>query len=323
MEAQISARRSLPEGDWPNDALSRFLTTEIDGERLSDRAVTTQVMFSIGAGSDTTRNVLGSLLYRLAVDPELYARIRVDRDLIDLAVEEALRLDPPAQFLVRRCLVDEFDLGGEPLTSGDIVMLSIGGGNRDDAVFPEPDRFDLDRPNLRDHLGFGVGPHICPGTALARLELRLALSAWCDAVETFELADGFVWQGPAHGDAARAGRAAPRPDSRRVGGACPAGAASAGGKCRTACGPGDDHAHGTAAPAGPQGGIRSPREAIGDSSDQRIASGLTGEPTAPVTGSGAATSRNSHRCSPAQARASVSRSNSSPKMMPASRWQIM
>ena len=65
---------ALPEADWPNDALSRFLTTEVEGERLTPRAVTTQIMFSIGAGSDTTRNVLGSLLYRLAVDPELYQR---------------------------------------------------------------------------------------------------------------------------------------------------------------------------------------------------------------------------------------------------------
>ena len=193
---RIAERLALPESEYPNDALTRFLTTEVEGQRLSARAVTTQVIFAIGAGSDTTRNVLGSLLYRLACDPAVYARLRADRTLQEAAIEEALRLDPPAQFLVRECLVDTFELGGVALQRADVVMLSIGAANRDDAVFPSPDTFDPTRENVRDHLGFGTGPHICPGGALARLELRLALNAWCDAVQSFELAPGFAWTPP-------------------------------------------------------------------------------------------------------------------------------
>ena len=150
-------------------------------------------MFSIGAGAETTRNTLSSILYRLAEDPELYAALRADRSLIDAVVEEGLRLDSPAQFLVRRCLVPEWDLDGSVLKEGESLMVSIGSANRDATVFAEPDRFDPRRPNLPRHLAFGTGPHICPGSTLARLELRIALDVWCDGVERFRLADRFRW----------------------------------------------------------------------------------------------------------------------------------
>ena len=199
VEGRIDEREATPETEWPNDALTRFLTAEVEGERLTRRAVVTQIMFSIGVGSDTTRNVLGSLLYRLALDPALYASIRADRTLVEPTIEEALRLDSPAQFLVRQCLAPEFDLGGTPLHAGETVLLSIGSANRDDEVFAQADVFDPSRTNLRDHLGFGVGPHICPGSTLARLELRLALDAWCTRIERFELGAGYEWHSPPTG----------------------------------------------------------------------------------------------------------------------------
>ncbi len=199
VEEQIAARRAMPVDSWPNDALTRFLTTEVDGERLTDRAITTQVIFAIGAGAETTRNTLASILYRLAGDPAFYARLRADRSLIDRVIEEGLRIDSPAQFLVRRCLVPEFDLEGSVLHESESVMLSIGSANRDGAVFPEPHRFDPERDNVLDHLAFGAGPHICPGAALARMEMRIALDVWCDHVVRFELADDFSWTPPQTG----------------------------------------------------------------------------------------------------------------------------
>jgi cytochrome P450 len=194
VDAQIAARVKQPPDEWPNDALSRFLNTEVDGERLSHRAIATQVMFAIGAGSDTTRHTLGSLLYQLALDEQLYQRLRGDRSLIEPIIEETLRHDPPAQFLVRQCLSEGVELDGVPVGAGEWVLLSIGSANRDGDVFPDPNGFDPDRPNLKGHVAFGSGPHVCPGSALARLELRLALSCWCDAVETFQLAPGFKWE---------------------------------------------------------------------------------------------------------------------------------
>jgi cytochrome P450 len=194
VDAQIAARMKQPPDEWPNDALSRFLNTEVDGERLSHRAIATQIMFAIGAGSDTTRHTLGSLLYQLALDDHLYQRLRGDRSLIEPIIEETLRHDPPAQFLVRQCLSEGVELDGVPVGAGEWVLLSIGSANRDGDVFPDPNGFDPDRPNLKGHVAFGSGPHVCPGSALARLELRLALSCWCDAVETFQLAPGFKWE---------------------------------------------------------------------------------------------------------------------------------
>jgi cytochrome P450 len=199
VEEQIDRRLKLPIEEWPNDALTRFLTTEVDGERLSRPAVTTQIMFAIGAGSDTTRNVLGSLLFRLANSPDIYSEIRANRTLIELAVEEALRIDSPAQFLVRECRAEHFELGGQQIEKGDTILLSLAAANRDEEVFEDADTFLLERRNIREHLGFGTGPHICPGSALARLELRLAVSIWCDRVSKFELAPGYVWDSPRTG----------------------------------------------------------------------------------------------------------------------------
>jgi cytochrome P450 len=199
VDDRIAERALLPIEDWPNDALSRFLTTAVDGETLSHRAIAIQVMFAIGAGSETTRNTLGSLLYRLAQNPELYAEIRADRSMVEPAVEEALRIDAPAQFMVRRCLVPERVLGGIELHEGDNLMLSIGAANLDPAAFNEPLVFDPHRDGLRDHLTFGTGPHICPGAPLARLELRLALNAWCDRFDSFSLGKGYRWASPTTG----------------------------------------------------------------------------------------------------------------------------
>jgi cytochrome P450 len=199
VEARIAERQAMPDEEWPNDALTRFLTTEVEGERLSVRAAVTQIMFAIGAGSDTTRNTLGSLLWRLAQAPDVYARICADRSLVEAAVEEALRVDTPAQYLVRRCLVPSFDLEGTTLHEGESIFLNIGSGNRDPEKFPDPATFDIDRERLRDHLGFGNGPHTCPGAMLARTEMRIALNVWCDTFKSFSLAEDFHWEYPATG----------------------------------------------------------------------------------------------------------------------------
>jgi cytochrome P450 len=188
VDARIEERMALPRAEWPEDALTRFLVTDVDGERLEPRAIRTQIMFMIGAGSDTTRNLIGNLLHRLSTAPDLYAALRADRTLVDVAVEEALRIDAPAQFLVRTCLRD-VALADTPLTRGERVFLCIGSGNRDDTVFDAADEFRFDRES-RDHLSFGSGAHFCPGASLARLEARTVLSGFADRVESFTLAQG-------------------------------------------------------------------------------------------------------------------------------------
>jgi cytochrome P450 len=198
VDDRIAERLATPEAEWPQDALTRFLTTEVDGLRLSSRAIRVQILFMIGAGSETTRNLIGSALYRLARDPDLYERMRADRSVIETIIEETLRIDPPAQFLVRRCLADT-SLTGQELHEGEHVMISLSAANWDDAVFPAPDHFDVERDSLRQHLAFGSGPHICPGASLARLEARSLLNAVADRFDRIELGAGYSFDHAAHG----------------------------------------------------------------------------------------------------------------------------
>jgi hypothetical protein len=129
----------------------------------------------------------------LAASPELYAALRADRSLIPIAVEESLRHDSPVQVLARAVLADT-EIEGQPLHPGDRVVFGVASANRDEAVYDAPDEFHLDRARPRDHLGFGAGPHVCPGASLARMEAIVAVDVLCDAVASMRLVDGFVPQ---------------------------------------------------------------------------------------------------------------------------------
>ena len=188
VEERIAARLSLPVSAWPDDGMTRLLTTEVEGERLSPTAVKTQLLFLLGAGSETSRDMMGLLLYQLAADPELYARVRANRALLAPATLEALRLCSPTQFMVRRCEY-ETEIAGRSIARGDNVYLGLAAANRDEEVFVDADYFRLGRPNAADHLAFGGGPHVCPGSFLVRLETRIAFGALLDRYERIELVE--------------------------------------------------------------------------------------------------------------------------------------
>jgi cytochrome P450 len=175
----------MPEEEWPPDALTRFLATAVDGERLTPRHIKAQIMFMIGAGSETTRNTIGNLFFRLGLDPSAYGALRADRSLLDHVIEETLRIDPPAQWMVRTC-TQPTDVGGRPIEPGQKVFMCIGSGNRDERVHDAPDMFRIDRTS-HDHLAFGSGPHVCPGAPLARMEIRAAVRAFLDRVRSYRL----------------------------------------------------------------------------------------------------------------------------------------
>ena len=188
LEEQIRWRAAAD--DPPDDVITRFLRTEVDGERLSEAAVITQTMFLIIAGNETTRNLMANVLHTLATEPDLYARLRDDRSLIPVAVEESLRHDSPVQVLARAVL-DDTEIAGCPLHQGGRVVFGVASANRDERVFDDADSFRLDRPKPREHLAFGAGPHVCPGATLARMEAVVLLETFCDAVAAFRLAEGF------------------------------------------------------------------------------------------------------------------------------------
>lgn len=187
VDERIGERLAQDEGSWPDDGLTHMLRAEIDGERLSPTFIRTQLVFLMGAASETSRDLIGGLLCELARDAELFERVRADRSLVPNAIEEALRLWTPVQFMMRRCEAP-LTLDGVDIEPEDRVVIGLASANRDPARFVDPDRFDPARPNARSHVAFGGGPHVCPGAALARLEAQIAVNAFLDRFEAVSLA---------------------------------------------------------------------------------------------------------------------------------------
>ncbi|MFP8875509.1 MAG: cytochrome P450 [Myxococcota bacterium] len=189
VEKRLAERLALPESEWPEDGISKLLVSEVEGERLSPAAVRTQLMFLLGAGSETTRDMLGGLVFELARDPALYERLRGDRSGIANACEEALRIYSPTQFMVRRCL-QPVSIAEHAFAAGELVFFGLASANRDEAHFEEGERFDAERANAADHLALGAGPHLCLGASLLRLETQIAIGSLLDRFEAIELAEG-------------------------------------------------------------------------------------------------------------------------------------
>jgi len=184
VDEQIAERRARPRDDF----ITRLLGTEIDGRRLSDVEARSQLVFLFISGNETTRHLIGNLLWMVVEHPELRARLRAAPELVPVAVEESLRHDPPVQFLLRNCTAP-VEVRGASLCPMDKVAFGIASANRDESLFEDPHTFRLDRGDARNHLGFGAGPHICPGAALARLEARVALDVFLRRVGDIEAAE--------------------------------------------------------------------------------------------------------------------------------------
>lgn len=189
IDATIAAHAANP--DPPNDFLTRLLRTEVDGYRLSGVELRTLLAFLLVSGNETTRHLIGNVLQTLATRPDLYARVRADASLVPNAIEESLRLDPPVAFLLRECQADT-EMHGIRIRRGEKVAFGIASANRDERHYADPDEFRLDRAKPSAHVAFGGGPHVCPGSALARLEGRTALRVFRERVAAFEPEPGFV-----------------------------------------------------------------------------------------------------------------------------------
>jgi cytochrome P450 len=124
-------------------------------------------------------------------DPTVRAGIDEDptRTIVKV-IEEALRRDAPHRGLFR-ITTREVELGGTLLPQGSLLLLLFGSANRDPGVFPDPDTVDLDRDNVRSHVAFGKGLHVCPGAPLARAEIRVAVETLFTRLPNLRLADGY------------------------------------------------------------------------------------------------------------------------------------
>jgi cytochrome P450 len=142
------------------------------------------VQFIVGSAVETTRKLLANMFQMLLQRPDAYTSLRSNPALVPMMVEETLRYYSPVQSTIRRCVRDT-TVTGVQVKKGESVHAAIGSANRDEAVFSNPDEFRFDRESPRGHLGFGAGPHVCPGAALARLEATVALQVFTERISQF------------------------------------------------------------------------------------------------------------------------------------------
>jgi cytochrome P450 len=143
---------------------------------LSTEQVISNAAVLLFGGIETTEGMIATAALYLLADPAWADAARADPAALGAAIDESLRLEPAAAVVDRYATADVM-LGGAQIVRGDLVRLSITAANRDPAVFADPDAFDPGRPNLRRHVAFAQGPHVCVGVHLARLEARAALGA--------------------------------------------------------------------------------------------------------------------------------------------------
>jgi cytochrome P450 len=151
-----------------------------EAEAISNAAV---LMFG---GIETIEGMIVNAMLHLLSHPEQLGLVLADRALIPAAIEESLRLEPAAA-VVDRYATTDVRLGGVRVQAGEQVTVSITAANRDPAIFPDPDHFDVRRPSSARHLAFARGPHFCIGAHLARLETQIALETMFDALPRLEL----------------------------------------------------------------------------------------------------------------------------------------
>ena len=133
----------------------------------------------LAAGFETTVNLLGNGIRMLLDNPEHLRTLSQRPQLWPNAVEEILRLESPVQLTARLALNDS-EVAGTPVKQGELVIVYVAAANRDPAVFPDPNRFDIERENAGKHLAFSGGRHFCLGAALARAEGEVGLRAFFD-----------------------------------------------------------------------------------------------------------------------------------------------
>jgi cytochrome P450 len=169
----IAARRARPADDLIS-GLATMATSHDPSLQMNDQDLLATVSLLLGAGYETTVNLIANSMLTLLRYPDALARLRHNPNSVIRTIEEVLRFDPPVHFRIRTTLTD-INIAGVTIPKGATVVLLFASGSRDPACFVEPDHFKPDRTD-NQHLGFGGGIHYCVGAPLARLETLVALS---------------------------------------------------------------------------------------------------------------------------------------------------
>jgi hypothetical protein len=180
-QAMIDERRK----SRTDDLASALLDAELDGDKLTDDEIIAFLFLMVVAGNETTTKLLGNAWYWGWQNPDQRAKPFDDRTRVDSWIEETLRYDTSSQMLLRVTRIP-MTLHGVEIPEGSRVLLLVGSANRDETVFPDADRYDLDRDTSR-LVSFGSGRHFCMGAPMARLEARIGLTGLVDRVATYEV----------------------------------------------------------------------------------------------------------------------------------------
>ncbi len=191
-QSELEARLANP-GD---DLISALTQAEFEDETGAERRLDMPEMFSIiqqlmVAGNETTTKVINETFKMLLENPAWFERMKRDPGVVAAVVEEALRLSTPNQGMFRFVTRDT-ELDGTKIPKGGMIWLMFGSANRDARVFPDPDKFDPERPNLKESVAFGRGAHFCIGAPLARLELRVLFEQVAKRIDSFALPAGYA-----------------------------------------------------------------------------------------------------------------------------------
>jgi cytochrome P450 len=180
-QGMVDDRRADPS----DDLTSALLEAELDGDRLTDEEIVAFLFLMVVAGNETTTKLLGNAWYWGWRHPDQRAKPFADPARVSEWIEETLRFDTSSQMLLRVARTD-LAIRGSTIPEGDRVLLLVGSANRDEEVFPDPDRYDLDRDTSR-LVSFGSGRHFCMGAPLARMEARLALTELVQRVASYDV----------------------------------------------------------------------------------------------------------------------------------------
>jgi cytochrome P450 len=164
-----------------DDFITRLISTEVEGRRLTDVEARTQLVFLFISGNETTRHLIANVLWSLANDPDLFRAV-ARRPSTGPDRRRGVPAPRPSDPVPHAHLHRQHRLHGQQLCPHDKIAFGVASANRDESRFEDAGRFRVDRPDPRGHLAFGGGPHVCPGASLARLEARIAVEVFLDNV---------------------------------------------------------------------------------------------------------------------------------------------
>jgi cytochrome P450 len=181
-KAITDARKATP----GPDLASVIANGQIDGKPINDFEAMSYYVIVATAGHDTTSSSTAGAVWGMCQHPEAFAAVKADPSLIPGLVDEAIRWTTPVKHFMRSATADA-EVGGQRIAKGDWLMLCYPSGNRDEAVFDEPDVFNPRRSPNR-HLAFGYGAHLCLGQHLAKMEMRILFEELMPRLASLEFA---------------------------------------------------------------------------------------------------------------------------------------